>query len=76
MTLIDAGPAPQRSPLTIHVVCEVCGEHLLVALPPRGTRYGALDCPACGSSYVVRPTARRSGRADEGSPPARDAFVA
>jgi len=59
----DTGPHPafEDSPLTIHIACEACDEHLLVALPRTTARYGAVDCPACGSSYIFRasPRARR-----------------
>jgi hypothetical protein len=43
-----------RSPLTVHITCEVCHEHLLVAAPERSARYGAVDCPGCGTGYVFR----------------------
>ena len=38
----------------IHLDCEVCAEESLVAIPPQRARYGAIDCPECGSTYLVR----------------------
>jgi hypothetical protein len=49
-------------PLTVHIACEVCHEHLLVAAPRRSTRYGTVDCPGCGTSYVFRLERDRAGR--------------
>lgn len=40
--------------LTVHITCEVCHENLLVAAPRRSARYGTVDCPGCGTSYVFR----------------------
>jgi len=37
----------------IHLICEVCAEECLIAVPRQRTRYGLLDCPRCGSAYVV-----------------------
>ena len=37
----------------IHLVCEVCAEECLIAVPVQRTRYGLLDCPRCGSAYLV-----------------------
>lgn len=62
----DAGTptaAPEHSPLTVHIACEVCPEHLLVAAPRRSARYGTVDCPGCGTSYVFRLDPGRAGRA-------------
>jgi hypothetical protein len=50
----------------IHLICEVCAEESLIAVPAQRTRYGLLDCPRCGSAYVVLVD---SGEA-EGSPAA------
>jgi len=51
----DAGlePVTASDPaLTVQLTCEVCGEELLAAFPRRRARYGAVDCPCCGSSYL------------------------
>jgi len=58
----DAGPpavAPAHSALTVHLTCEACGEELLAAFPRGAGRYGTVDCPSCGSSYLF--LAPRSG---------------
>jgi hypothetical protein len=65
----DAGPpsaVPGGSPQTVHVSCEACDEHLLVAVPKTSARYAAFDCPGCGSGYVVR-VGPRLGRSREPS---------
>jgi hypothetical protein len=60
----DAGPpaaTPEHPALTVRLVCEVCAEELLIAQPLGGARYGAVDCPVCGSGYLY--TAKpREGR--------------
>lgn len=51
----DAGPpaaTPAHLTLTVELACEACGEELLVAFPRERARYGAVDCPVCGSSYL------------------------
>ncbi len=49
----DRMPAAlHRAALTMQFTCEVCDEELLVAVPADRTRYGAADCPCCGSSYL------------------------
>jgi len=36
----------------LRIVCETCGEESLVA--PSGTaRYGIVDCPSCGTTYLI-----------------------
>lgn len=53
---IDAGPPPPTGAhpaLTVLLACEACGEELLVAFPRGRARYGAVACPACGSSYLL-----------------------
>ena len=63
-TAAGVGPpsaTPDHSLLTVHITCEVCHERLLVAAPRRSARYGAVDCPGCGTSYVFR---LEPGRAD------------
>ena len=50
----------------IHLICEVCAEESLVAVPAQRTRYGLLDCPRCGSAYLVLVDAGEA----EGSPAA------
>jgi hypothetical protein len=60
------------SPLTVHIACEVCHEHLLVAAPRRSTRYGTVDCPGCGTSYVFRLEPGRAARAGNLSPATGD----
>ena len=37
----------------IHLICEVCAEECLIAVPVPHTRYGLLDCPRCGRAYLV-----------------------
>ena len=37
----------------IHLICEVCKEESLVAVPAHRTRYGLLDCPRCGCAYLL-----------------------
>jgi len=36
-----------------NLICEVCAEESLIAVPAQRTRYGLLDCPRCGSAYLV-----------------------
>ena len=51
----DAGPPAATAAccaLTVRLVCEVCDEELLVASHLGGARYGAVDCPACGTGYL------------------------
>lgn len=51
----DAGPPPPTrayAALTVLLACEACNEELLVAFPRGTARYGAIDCPSCGNSYL------------------------
>ena len=60
-----AGPpaaTPAHSALTVRLACEACSEELLVAFPPGRARYGAIDCPSCGSDPLP-PGVRDGGRA-------------
>jgi hypothetical protein len=60
----DAGrPAAgsQGSLVAIRLVCDTCHEDLLVAFPRGSARYGAVDCPECGSGYVFRLEPHRAG---------------
>jgi hypothetical protein len=38
----------------VHLVCEVCDERSIVVVPPQRAPYGIVDCPRCGSTYLVR----------------------
>ena len=62
----DAGPpapTPAHSALTVQLACEACCEELLVAFPQGRARYGAIDCPSCGSSYLFLLEPRDGGKA-------------
>lgn len=53
----DAGrsTAGSQGPLVaVRLVCDTCHEDLLFAFPQGTARYGAVDCPECGSGYVFR----------------------
>jgi DNA-directed RNA polymerase subunit RPC12/RpoP len=62
----DAGPPPPTGAhpaLTVLLACEACGEELLVAFPRGRARYGAIDCPGCGSRYLFLLEPRDGGKA-------------
>ena len=62
----DAGPPPPAGALpalTVLLACEACSEELLVAFPRGRARYGAIDCPSCGSSYLFLLEPRDGGKA-------------
>ena len=62
----DVGPppaSPAHSALTVLLACEACSEELLVAFPRARARYGAIDCPCCGSSYLFLLEPRDGGKA-------------
>lgn len=62
----DAGPPPPTRAypaLTLLLACEACSEELLVAFPRGKARYGAIDCPGCGSSYIFLLEPRDGGTA-------------
>jgi DNA-directed RNA polymerase subunit RPC12/RpoP len=44
------------------LACEACGEELIVAFPRGRARYGAIDCPSCGSSFLFLLEPRDGGK--------------
>jgi uncharacterized Zn finger protein len=54
----------------IHLICEVCAEETLIAVPAQRTRYGLVECPQCGSAYLVL-----VDPADAGGPKAAPAVI-
>ena len=53
------------SPVGVRFVCEACAEESLVALPVTRARYGTVDCPICGSTYLLLLDARRADKPDD-----------
>lgn len=68
-------PVAHAQPLTVHIACEVCHEHLLVAAPWRSTRYGAVDCPGCGTGYVFRVAPVGARRPEDPPAPSSDPLL-
>lgn len=43
----------ERARAAVHLDCEVCTEKSVMSIPPQRAPYGIIDCPRCGTTYLV-----------------------
>ena len=60
----------ERTQASVHLGCEVCAEKSVMSIPRQRAPVGIVDCPCCGTAYLVILEPREDvGPPGEATPP-------